>query len=71
MSFNYMGAVSGIITRAAVDILWYAFLSSTGIYELLPGFVFGLITAVVVTLCTNEPSKEVYELFDNAEKFDE
>ena len=69
--FNFKGAVAGIITGAAVDILWYAFLSSTGIYELLPGFVFGLIAAVVVTLCTNEPSKEVYELFDKAQKFDE
>lgn len=69
--FNFKGAVAGIITGAAVDILWYAFLTSTGIYELLPGFVFGLIAAVVVTLCTNEPSKEVYELFDKAEKFDE
>ena len=69
--FNFKGAVAGIITGAAVDILWYAFLTSTGIYELLPGFVFGLIAAVVVTLCTNEPSKEVYELFDKAQKFDE
>ncbi len=69
--FNFKGAVAGIITGAAVDILWYAFLTSTGIYELLPGFVFGLIAAVVVTLCTKEPSKEVYELFDKAEKFDE
>ena len=69
--FNFKGAVAGIITGAAVDILWYAFLTSTGIYELLPGFVLGLIVAVVVTLCTNEPSKEVYELFDKAEKFDE
>lgn len=55
--FNFKGAVAGIITGAAVDILWYAFLTSTGIYELLPGFVLGLIAAVVVTLCTNEPSK--------------
>jgi len=69
--FNFKGAVAGIITGATVDILWYAFLTSTGIYELLPGFVLGLIAAVVVTLCTNEPSKEVYELFDKAQKFDE
>ena len=69
--FNFKGAVAGIVTGAAVDILWYAFLTSTGIYELLPGFVLGLIAAVVVTLCTKEPSKEVYELFDKAQKFDE
>ena len=69
--FNFKGAVAGIVVGAAVDILWYAFLSGTGVYELLPGFVIGLVAAVVVTLCTKEPEKEVYELFDKAQKFDE
>ena len=69
--FNFKGAVAGIITGAAVDILWYALLTATGIWGRPPGCVVGRIAAVVVTLCTNEPSKEVYELFDKAEKFDE
>ena len=67
--FNFKGAVAGIVAGAAVDVLWYACLSSTGIYELLPGFVTGLAVAVVVTLCTQAPSKEVQELFDEAVKY--
>lgn len=69
--FNFKGAVAGIITGALVDVLWYAFLSSTGIYELLPGFVIGLLAAVAVTLCTKEPDEEVKKLFDKAVEYDD
>ena len=64
--FNYVGAVAGIVIGAVADIAWFTFLSSTGIYELLPGFVAGFIGAVAVTLCTKAPAKEVEELFDEA-----
>jgi len=64
--FNYKGAVAGVITGAVVDILWLFLLSSTGIYEIVPGFVAGLVVAVVVTLVTEEPKEEVYEIFDTA-----
>ena len=33
-------------------------------YELLPGFIFALIAIVVVSLLTEEPSKEVTDEFD-------
>ena len=69
--FNFKGAAAGIVAGAAVDVLWYAFLSSTGIYELLPGFVIGLVAAVVVTLCTKEPDEEVKKLFDKAVEYDD
>lgn len=69
--FNFKGAVAGIVTGAVVDVLWYMFLSFTGIYELLPGFVIGLVTAVVVTLCTKEPDEEVKKLFDKAVEYDD
>ena len=64
--FNFAGALAGIIAGAAVDALWLAFLSSTGIYEIIPGAIAGLIAAVVVTLVTKAPSKEVEELYDRA-----
>ena len=54
-----------------MDVLWYMFLSFTGIYELLPGFVIGLVAAVVVTLCTKEPDEEVKKLFDKAVEYDD
>ncbi|MBP5166189.1 MAG: sodium/proline symporter [Oscillospiraceae bacterium] len=65
--FNYAGAVTGIIAGAAVDIVWLLFLTSkTNIYEILPGFVVGLIAAVAATLATKAPSAEVEKIFAEA-----
>ena len=63
---TYLGALAGIIAGFAVDALWYAFLSSTGIYEIIPGFAAGLIVAVVVSLMGKVPGQEVVELFERA-----
>ncbi|MBR5491135.1 MAG: sodium/proline symporter [Oscillospiraceae bacterium] len=64
--FTFGGAVAGILVGALVDIGWLAFLSSTGIYEIIPGTILGLVAAVVVSLLGKAPSKEVEELFDTA-----
>ena len=74
--FNYAGACAGIITGAVVDIAWLLcftntilekpILFATGIYEILPGFIAGLIAAIIVTLCTKAPSVEVKEIFASA-----
>ncbi len=69
--FNFPGAVAGIVTGAAVDILWLAFLSGTGVYELLPGFAAGLAVAVVVALATKAPEKEVEDLYDKAMTYED
>ena len=67
--FNYNGALVGIIAGFAVDIFWYLKLSKcTGIYEIVPGFLAGLIVAVIVTLITKAPDAGVQELFQNARK---
>ena len=66
--FSYKGACAGVIAGALVDILWLAFLSSTGIYEIIPGFIIGGIAAVVVTLATEEPPKDVTDIYDLATK---
>ncbi|MDD3337174.1 MAG: sodium/proline symporter PutP [Eubacteriales bacterium] len=45
---TYKGAVAGIVGGALTDVLWMLFLSaSTGIYELLPGFLIGGLCAIV------------------------
>ena len=62
--FNFAGALTGIIAGAAADILWLVFLSGTGVYELVPGFLIGLAAAVAATLATPAPSREVEELFE-------
>lgn len=65
--FTYQGAIAGITVGAVVDLLWYNLLTaSTGIYELLPGFVAGLAAAVIVTLISKAPSNEVVAIFDRA-----
>ena len=70
--FNFPGAISGIIVGGVVDILWLAFLTTpTGLYELLPGFLAGLVVAVVVTLATPAPKEEVVALFDKAMEFED
>ena len=63
---TFSGAAAGIVCGAAVDILWLAFLSGTGLYEIIPGFAAGLIAAVVVSKLTPAPSKDVQALFDKA-----
>ena len=66
--FNYKGACAGVIAGALVDILWLAFLSSTGVYEIVPGFVAGGIAAIIVTLATEAPEKKVTDIYDEATK---
>ncbi|MBQ3320163.1 MAG: sodium/proline symporter [Spirochaetia bacterium] len=63
---TFSGAVAGILAGSIVDIYWMYNLASTGIYELFPGFVAGLIFAVVASVISKEPEKEVLDLFDRA-----
>ncbi|MBQ7661300.1 MAG: sodium/proline symporter [Clostridia bacterium] len=56
--FTYAGAIAGVVAGALTDVLWLVFLSGpTGVYEILPGFVAGLICAVIVSLCDAAFSK--------------
>lgn len=73
--FNYTGAVAGIIAGAVADIAWLLLFTSTiatpvitdtGIYEIVPGFIFGLIVAVVATLATKAPGKDVEAIYAKA-----
>ena len=72
---NYAGACTGIIVGAIVDIAWLLCFTntiidpivvSTGIYEILPGFIAGGIAAIIASLCTTAPSIEVQEIFASA-----
>lgn len=63
---TFAGATAGVVVGATVDICWLAFLSNLGIYEIIPGFVAGLIATVVVSVSTKAPSKEVLDMFDEA-----
>ena len=69
--FTFSGAVAGILVGSIVDICWLAFLSSTGIYEIIPGFFASAIAAVAVTLLTKAPGKDVEALFDKATAYED
>jgi sodium/proline symporter len=64
--FNFGGAVAAIFFGGLVDIVWLVAFKSTGVYEIVPGFIIGLLAGVIVTLITPAPSKDVEELFDKA-----
>ncbi len=64
---TYSGAVAGVVGGAVTDIVWYLFLSkSTGIYELLPGFIVGALCCVVVSLISPAPGAEALAVYDRA-----
>ena len=65
---SFAGAIAGIVVGSVVDALWLAFLSGTGIYEIIPGFILGLIVAVVVSKA-NKASEEEKALFDECMKY--
>ena len=69
--FTFRGAVAGIASGAAVDIAWLILGQQNpgsifGLYEIIPGFVVGLLFAIVVSLIDKAPKKEVEDLFDLA-----
>ena len=65
---TYNGAVAGIVAGFAVDALWLACLSGTGLYEIIPGFIAGLLAAVIVSKLDKAPGQEVIDLFNEARK---
>ena len=61
---SFIGAFVGIVAGAFADILWLAFLSDLGIYELFPGFVIGLIACVIGSVLTNKNNAKAEEVFE-------
>ena len=59
------GALAGMISGAAVVMIWNKFLAaSTGLYELVPAFIVSLVLIVLVSLADKMPSKKVLDQFD-------
>lgn len=69
--FTFAGAVAGIVVGAAADILWLVCFAGTGIYEIIPGFLLGMAAAVIATMLSKQPSKEVEALFDRAVAYED
>ncbi|MGM0587582.1 MAG: sodium/proline symporter PutP [Bacteroidota bacterium] len=59
------GALAGIITGAATVIIWKQLTGGMfDIYEILPGFILGMLAIIVVSLLEDEPSATIQEEFD-------
>lgn len=65
---NLPGAIAGMAVGGVMVFVWKYLVKPIGgvfgIYELLPAFVAGLLTIVVVSLCTKAPSQEITDEFD-------
>ena len=72
--FTFKGAVAGISTGAIVDIAWLiihnskpaGYIGVFTLYEIVPGFIAGLVVAILITLIDKKPGADVEELFDRA-----
>ena len=62
---TWQGALAGMVTGAAVVGLWGTF-SWFGLYELLPGFVLGLLVAWIVSRLTYQPHEQIEKEFEQA-----
>lgn len=62
------GAISGMVAGGATVFIWKYLIKPLGgvfgVYELLPAFLIGLAAIIIVSLCTNAPSKEITDEFD-------
>ena len=68
---NLAGAVAGMLVGATTCFVWKFVLADYaaqyeifGLYELAPGFLFALVSTIVVSLVTKKPSAEMLEEFD-------
>ena len=59
------------VTNEAGEIVRRVCVYNTGLYEILPGFVIGLVAAVLAAKLTRAPSKEVEKLFDDAMAYED
>ncbi|MEA5091680.1 High-affinity proline transporter PutP [bioreactor metagenome] len=60
------GALAGVIAGGITVLLWKNFMGFTGLYEIVPGFIFSTIAIYVGSLMSKNPSQEVTSKFDEA-----
>ncbi|AZV41268.1 proline:sodium symporter PutP [Peribacillus asahii] len=60
------GALAGMIAGTITVIVWDQIDRFAEVYEIIPGFIVGMIAVVIFSLLSVEPSKEMKEEFDQA-----
>lgn len=61
------GVLAGIVVGGVTVLVWKQ-LALFGLYEIIPGFFFGLLAIYIVSLLDKEPTKEITDLFDAVER---
>ena len=56
------GALAGILVGAVTVIVWKQL--NTGLYEIVPGFVFASLAILIVSLVDRPPSPQAQAIFD-------
>ncbi|MBR5192008.1 MAG: sodium/proline symporter PutP [Clostridia bacterium] len=70
--FTYKGAVAGMVAGGLTVVLWIIFLSNTtGLYELLPGFIVGMVACIVGSLLDKADNSKAEKVYEEAVKFEE
>ena len=68
--FTYKGAVAGMVAGGLTVVLWIIFLSSTtGLYELLPGFAVGMTACIVGSLLDKGDNSQAEKVYEEAVNF--
>ncbi|MDD3339083.1 MAG: sodium/proline symporter PutP [Lachnospiraceae bacterium] len=70
---NFHGALAGIISGGVTVLIWdylpiingQTIATATGIYSLLVGFAVSILLIVIVSLCTEAPSAEMLQEFED------
>ena len=62
------GAFAGIFVGAATIILWKTCLDHLGLYEIIPGFIFGTLAIIITSLLDKPPSAAMQAQFEKADK---
>lgn len=62
------GALSGIIIGGATVIIWHNLFAFTGLYEIIPGFLFSSLAIFIVSYLGPETDEEIKEEFAEVEK---
>lgn len=72
---NRQGALAGMLVGAIVSFTWGRWELDTKfgwfdqhLYEMIPGFALGLLTAIVVSLVTSRPPKHIEADFDEVQR---
>ena len=61
------GVLAGIVTGGMTVLIWKQF-ALFGLYEIVPGFILGLLAIYIVSKLDAEPSRAVTELFDRVNR---